>query len=265
MKEKTLLKELIIGDLIDKVYAISLVKYPAIEENFLHFKKIMKFQDEDIWYYSLKPEHKGESLTISTSHKLCVSHAFGERVGYTIDQIKSWSKNVGKKDEGFTPNASAWFANFPGNPIDHNAMNLPLYGCRHYMKKKTMFHNYLTTKINFEVSNKPRRIVGPVMIANKTMLRPPEELDNKNYGYVWYSNKTLEEYFNRFGKKSNATFLHEVDITKNLLLTKSWIDKSDKKHWKWMCEYLILSNFIWDQIKSGGVAGFSVEIVSSMI
>jgi hypothetical protein len=253
-----ILREIIMLDDVDAVYAISLVKEPAIQEDFLHFKKF-NFAEEN-YYYALKPEYVGEELTIDTSHELCKNYAQGDRVAYTTEDIKSWSKYTSQDDWGFTPDATDFFSNFPNAGV-----NLPMYNCRHYLKKAQKFHNNFSSEMNFEVTTKPRRVVGSVMIANKPMYRPPEELDGVNYGYVWYSNETLEKFFNKFGKKSNATFLHQMDITDKMILTKSWIDKSNPRSWRWMAEYYILSDFIWQSILDNDVKGFSVEIVGTLI
>ena len=264
MKRNPVIRELTLSDKIDNIYAISLVKYPAIEENFQYFKKILQFKDEDKWYYSLKPEYSNETLIIPTSHKLCASKALGDKMEYTTKEVKSWVRHVGKKDWGFTPDAASWFGNFPGDAINHQALDLPMYNCRHCMMKKTIFHNYISVNINFEmVDDKKKKIRGPVMVANKLILRPPDEVNDIDYGYVYYSNDTLEKFYDKYGKKANTTFLHEFDISKHLYLTKSWIDKSER-NWKWMCEFYVLSDFIWEQVKNGNVQGFSVEIVSTI-
>jgi len=254
-----ILKELVIENDVDNVYAISLVKNPAIQENFMHFKKMMKFKDEPLYFYALRPEFVGDELIIDTSHNLCKSFAHGESIAYTEEEVRSWSKYANDEGWGMEPDAPTWFSNFPKEGV-----NLPMYGCRHHLKKKQMFHSNFSTTINFEMSTKPRRIVGPVMVANKPMLRPAEEMDGVNMGYVWYSNDTLQSYYERFGKKSNATLLHELDISDYLILMKSWIDKTDSAQHKWMAEYYVLSDFIWQQILDGDVAGFSVEMVASM-
>lgn len=253
-----ILKEIIMSDDVDAIYAISLVKEPAIQEDFLHFKKF-EFA-EDTYYYALRPDYAGDPLIIDTSHELCKNKAHGEGIAYTVNDIKKWAQFTDEENWGFTPDAKTWFNNFP-----NEGTNLPMYGCRHYLKKATKFHKTFSSELKFEKSSKPRRIVGPVMTANKPILRPPDQLDGVNYGYVWYSNETLEKFYNKFGKKSNSTFLHEMDITDKMIMTASWIDKSNERSWRWMAEFYVLSDFIWQAILDEDVKGFSVEMVASLI
>lgn len=237
------------------VLAVSIVPDPAIEQDFVTFAIAPKY------YYTLKPEYAGDPMVIDTSHELCKKYAKGDAVSYSIPTIKSWKRYAQYKGWGFKDDASSILEEIPGSIID---MGNIMFGCRHMLKRVDSFHKTLSFNFNFEnVDTKPKRIRGPVMVANKPILRPPDDLDGVNYGYVYFSNETLENLQKAYGINSSATMLHQMDISKNVIMTKSWIDKTNEKQWVWMAEYHILSDFIWEQIQNKTVKGFSVEIVCS--
>jgi len=250
-----LLEELFFNPNDPGILAVSIVPNPAIKEEFILFAV------PDKYYYTLRPEYTSDSMVIDTSHNLCKKYAKGDLVSYSVPVIQSWRRYTQYKGWGFTDDGNTILSNFPDNGVDLGSC---MFGCRHYLKKVGMFHNNFSFQYEFKTyDTKQRRIRGPVMIGNKMILRPPRDMDGVNWGYVWFSNFTVDRLQKAYGINSNSTFLHEVDISKNMIMTKSWVDKTDPKHWTWMAEYAVISDFIWEQIKSGQVRGFSVELVVS--
>lgn len=252
-----LLQELVYSKEDLGVLAVSIVPNPAIEKNFVNFGKL-NFAIPDKYFYTLKPEYTGEPMLLETSHSLCKKYAKGDSVGYTMNTINGWSRYTQYKGWGFTDTAKSLFDSVDTTGID---LGLCMYGCRHMLKKKSMFHSNFSFQYEFKkIDSKQKRIKGPIMIANKPILRPPEELDKVHWGYVWFSNETLENLQKSYGLNSTSTFLHQVDISKNMIMTKTWIDKTNPKNWEWWAEYAVLSDFVWEQIQDNQVRGFSVEI-----
>lgn len=250
-----ILQELEFTEMDLGVLAVSIVPDPAIEKNFTMFSVPQKY------YYTLKPEFVGEPLLMDNSHSLCKKYAKGDAVSYTENVIKSWSRYTQYKGWGFIDGESNdFFNNFP----QRSDLGGCMFGCRHMLKKVGMFHKTISFQFEFEQSNtKPRRIKGPIMVGNKSILRPPDDLNGKDWGYVWFSNKTVEKLQKSYGINSSATMMHQIDISKNVIMTRSWLDKSDPNHWEWWGEYHILSDFVWQQIQDGQVRGFSIEVAVS--
>jgi len=237
------------------VLAVSIVPDPAIELPFTTFAVAPKY------YYTLKPEYVGEEMVIDTSHSLCKKYAKGDAVAYSVPVIQSWKRYYQYKNWGFKTEAEQILSEAPGSTID---LGNVMFGCRHMLKRVDMFHKTISFDYKFsEVDTKPRRIRGPVMVANKMILRPPADLNGVDFGYVWFSNDTIEKLQKSYGINSSATMLHQMDISNNVIMTKSWVDKTNDKSWVWMAEYHILSDFIWEQIQTGSVRGFSVELQAS--
>jgi hypothetical protein len=250
-----IVQELFYDEQDDGILGISIVKDPAIEKLFTQFAV------EPRYFYTLRPEYGGAPMVLNTSHNLCKKYAKGDRVAYSAKTIKGMTRYIKYGDKwGFTPEASLYFNNFPHVGTD---LGNCMYGCRHHFKKKDDFHRNMSFQFEFEKVEKPRRIKGPVMIGNKPIFRPPEDLDGVHWGYVYFSNETVEKLQKNFGINSTATFLHSTNISKYMIMTKSWLVKDNPLHWEWWAEYHILNDFIWEQIIDGEVQGFSVEVAVS--
>jgi len=246
--------ELIFDEKMDQgVYAISITNDPAIEENFIYFAN----KKEDRYFYTLKPEYVGDEMVIETSHNLCKKFAKGDAVSYTAETIRGWSRYTNYTKWGFMDTGFNFLRNFPAD--GQNLGSACMFGCRHMLKKKIDFHKTFNFNLEFGKVEK-RRIRGPIMIGNHMMYRPKEDIDNKTDGYVYFSNATVEKLQQYYGIKSSTTLLHKQDISRHMIMTKSYMDKSDSKHWKWMGEYYVISDFVWDSISNGSLKGFSVEI-----
>jgi hypothetical protein len=240
------------------VMAISIVDDPAIEENFIYFAN----KKTDRYIYTLKPEYIGDEMVIDTSHNLCKKFAKGDAVSYSDDTIRGWSRYTNYTKWGFKDTAFNFLRNFPLDGVDLGSGCM--FGCRHMLKKKIDYHKTFNFQMEFKKADK-RRISGPIMVGNHLMYRPKEDLDGKDDGYVYFCNHTVEKLQKHYGIKASTTLLHRQDISQNVIMTKSWMDKSDPKHWKWMGEYYIISDFIWDSIQNGSLQGFSVEISCSPV
>ncbi len=161
------------------------------------------------------------------------------------------------------------------------------YGCRHswravylYQKKpKTQkvtvtFMNKAkiasSTEYKFGLDEDKRKVVGPLLIPNKLILRLDEE--NKPY-YVYFSEDTVRDIAEKAMKEKlldNVNLEHNPEASVDAHMTSSWIvedsnnDKSNMYNMNvpvgtWMGEYKVDDDATWNMIKDGVVKGFSIE------
>lgn len=152
-------------DLELKIDAISLVEYPAIEQDFIFFSKDFKITgivdpgikskpgarpktsiDTDTtmlldpvyktWKYWKMDVVNNEPWKIDTSHPFCKKHADPLRNVYTIDEIRSWSSDLTTGKNG-TENGwildSDYCDTFDGKPEGGFNLSQNLYNCRHFL------------------------------------------------------------------------------------------------------------------------------------
>jgi len=161
------------------------------------------------------------------------------------------------------------------------------YGCRHswravylYQKKpKTQkvtvtFMNKAkiasSTEYKFGLDEEKRKVVGPLLIPNKLILRLDEE--NKPY-YVYFSEDTVRDIAEKAMREKlldNVNLEHNPEASVKAHMTSSWIvedsnnDKSNMYDMNvpvgtWMGEYKVEDDTVWQMVKDGVVKGFSIE------
>ena len=161
------------------------------------------------------------------------------------------------------------------------------YGCRHswravylYQKqpKKTKvtvtFMNKAkiasSTQYKFGLDEDKRKVVGPLLIPNKLILRLDEE--NKPY-YVYFSEDTVRDIAEKAMREKlldNVNLEHNPEASVDAHMTSSWIVEStenDKSNiydmnvpvGTWMGEFKVEDDSVWQMIKDGVVKGFSIE------
>lgn len=224
----------------------------------------------------------GQSPLIDTSHEFCKGHAVPPNNVHHIDEIKGWSKKVSNSDtlsKGWILESN-FTDNFTGNEKNYN-LDQQIYNCRHYLEPVDDIDDipqskrYLLSKIdryeknimNFTIENDEKRVIsGPVMIPNILIYRQNDD-DSDGY-YVYFSKKTIEKLKNKYGFKKKITLQHEKEASNTLILLDSWIYPTEKndncgikdlKNGSWCMKYKVISNKMWDLIKSGKVKGFSIE------
>ena len=114
-----------------------------------------------------------------------------------------------------------------------------------------------------------RIIAGPAMIPDKLIYRQDPDGDES---FVFFNGSTIRELSERFllqGKQNNMTLEHEATLN-DLSVVESWIvedpkrDKSamygfDLPIGSWFVKVKVLNDDVWNLVKGGSVAGFSVE------
>jgi hypothetical protein len=120
-----------------------------------------------------------------------------------------------------------------------------------------------------KVDNEQRMLIGPILIADKKILRVDGE---GNPYHVFFSKETVKKLAQNYLMKkynSNATLEHDSKI-KGVHLVESWVkdgklDKSNNyglnvPEGTWMGIFKVSDDTIWnDYVKTGKVKGFSVE------
>ena len=174
----------------------------------------------------------------------------------------------------------------PEFPIYYNIYEFKgSYGCRHnwravylYQKqpKKTkvtvtfMEKAKLASKeYKFGLNEEKKRVVGPMLIPNKLILRIDEE--GKPF-YVYFSEDTVKQIAEKAMKDNlihNINEEHNPDKPVAGYMVKSWIKESEEDlsnkygmnapMGTWLAEYKIEDDEIWDKIKTGVINGFSIE------
>lgn len=119
------------------------------------------------------------------------------------------------------------------------------------------------------VDEEQRILVGPAMIPDKLIYRIDDEGAES---FVFFKEGTIRELSERFliqGKQSFLTLEHEATLN-DLSVVESWIVEDSKKDKSaiygfnlpvgtWFVKVKVLSDEIWNLVKSGDVQGFSVE------
>ena len=284
------------------VTAISLVTYPAIEEDFLYFSEDFiktgkgiapKKKSTDLqklldpvygWKYWKISTRNSDIWKIDTSHKWCINHCNPNQNIYTVDQIHKFAnKLTAEEKEGWIDESEvpSFTKNFKGIHSDNFNMDQQLFNCRHFLEpvrdikeiqnQGVLFSKTETFSIDFAISDtEEKRIRGVVMLPYK--LIPRRDGFGKEYS-VWYSKETVRKYFEKYGMNRTITIQHEGDITGNAILTKSWIYEKDGDAYygsnkpvvgSWLVEYQILNDKLWSLIKEKKIKGFSIEVLAAI-
>jgi hypothetical protein len=120
-----------------------------------------------------------------------------------------------------------------------------------------------------QIDDEKRLITGPALIPDKDIVR----LDNLGNPYlIWFSIETIKKISEEFlmkQKTNNVTLEHMVQVN-DVSVVESWIvedsknDKSSKLGYNlpvgtWMISMKINNDDVWEAIKKGSVAGYSIE------
>ena len=204
-------------NLYQGVYAISLVKNPAIQLGWEIFADKVPF-----FRYTASPEP--DILPDGSSHKFCKDHS--NKV-YHISEIN----NFNRTDEWIPE--SHYFQKFSGD--GNFNIDEQIFFCRHWFKRVQLSEvpkdkvwmmnaeNFMKFSIQ---DNDKHEITGTVMISNKPILRLSVDRGDgtKGPGYVWFSNDTVKKMQEKFGWNRSLTFKHKDIITGSAILLNSWIE-----------------------------------------
>ena len=255
--------ELKIDDLDEStgIKAISLVSFPAIEQDFIYFSKDSydflktkgiklpekteqsKLKTPDgrykFWKYATRA---GQSPVIDTSHDFCRLHAQPPNNVFHIDEINNWHKKISgdeKLSKGWIEESN-FTKNFTGNENNFN-LDQQLYNCRHYLSPIIDIDDipsnkkYLLSKIErydfgFSIQNEEKRIItGAVMIPNMLIFRNAIPPVYPQDFYVYFSKDTIKKLKDRYGFTKKITYQHQENANDNdLILLDSWIYPYEK-------------------------------------
>jgi len=126
------------------------------------------------------------------------------------------------------------------------------------------------------VDTDKRLVAGPILIPNKKILRQDE--DGSPYT-IFFTPETIEKMSRKFMKNkytSEMTIEHGRKRVDGIYLTESWLIESPSKDKSnlygftlpagtWFGIYKIDNDAVWEQVKSGDVKGFSVEMIADHI
>jgi hypothetical protein len=126
------------------------------------------------------------------------------------------------------------------------------------------------------VDTDKRLVAGPILIPNKKILRQDE--DGSPYT-IFFTPETIEKMSRKFMKNkytSEMTIEHGRKRVDGIYLTESWLIESPSKDKSnlygftlpagtWFGIYKIDNDSVWEQVKSGDVKGFSVEMIADHI
>lgn len=149
------------------------------------------------------------------------------------------------------------------------------------MKDFLYFKNESEIKTNqlfkFKTANEEKRLIyGPAMISNLPIYRSPNIYNPDGY-YVYYTTETVEKVAHKFMKEQMLTnFNIQHSKEKNnagVQLVESWVTKDkfsqlgmEYDAGTWIVGLYVADDNTWDNyVKTGIVAGLSVEILSELI
>jgi hypothetical protein len=280
------------------IQAISLVKYPAIETDFVFFNKQNFLNVEGInvpqtntqkllhptygWKYWEIDVREGDML-LENSHSFCKEHA--GKV-FSVNEIQNFQYHKTAKYDLGWKTQSTFCQTFQGiKNADGFNLDNQIFNCRHFLKPvrdinkvpdrfkkpngELMSSQNVIEKfnINFEITNMDKReIKGVCMIPNMLIYRRNE------YGqeyYVWFSKETIKKYKEKFGFNRSITIQHAEEGTGKAILLDSWLfdgqnddcGYNDLKDGSWCLKYKIVSDSLWENIKEKKIKGFSIEIL----
>lgn len=237
------------------VIAISMVDYPAVEENFMYFaanKRTIR-NVEDITEKDLDNKYK---WVLGSSVDVCPA---------CID----WSNQQPKTLRNWIETA------LPRVPIDKTILNLttkkswegtpvtdgPVYNtfcgdaCKCHLEYVDTPKQKFSVEFSIENAEK-RELVGLVLRSNQMIYR--HNIGNGSPGYVYFSSDTVRKAQSKFGYNRNVTFQHVDNRTGSVIMMKSWIDETPNDV-RWMVKYKVIDNNLWKMIKDGVIKGFSLE------
>lgn len=125
-------------------------------------------------------------------------------------------------------------------------------------------------KFTFATDDEQMRVVGPLMIPDKLILRVD---DNNEPYFVYFSEKTIRDIAYKMMKEKKldeVNLEHDQDTTVEGYLEETWIvedPNNDKQNafgfnfpkGTWMGQYKIEDPKVWEMVKQGALQGFSIE------
>lgn len=117
-------------------------------------------------------------------------------------------------------------------------------------------------EVLMEFDSDKRIVTGPVMIPNKLIYRN----DSLGERYVYYDEDTVLEAAKQFLKGGMKFNEAHTDRIAQLDVLESYIQKEQMGNipaGSWMLTAKVVDDNLWEQIKSGGFAGFSIESLFS--
>ncbi len=151
------------------------------------------------------------------------------------------------------------------------------FGCRHrwtkvYLKREqvTPLEDTKLSKLSFSIDQEKRLIVGPLMLADKLILRVDE---NDEPYYVYFSKETIKEIATKMMKEKlldRVNIEHNEEDRVEAFMVESWIVEDQYKDKQqvfglsyppgsWVGMYKVLDDRAWEMVKEGRVKGFSIE------
>ena len=125
-------------------------------------------------------------------------------------------------------------------------------------------------KFKFATNDEQMRVVGPLMIPDKLILRVD---DNNEPYFVYFSEKTIRDIAYKMMKEKKldeVNLEHDQDTTVEGHLEETWIvedENNDKQNafgfdfpkGTWMGQYKIEDPKVWELVKNDTLTGFSIE------
>jgi hypothetical protein len=233
------------------VVAISLVDYPAIEENFMYFAANKKYI------------YKVEDITkedLDQKYKWILNHE-GELENEVCPACIEWSNQAPKTLRTWITTA------LPRVPVGTVILDMTATGahepfntfceanCRCHLE--AVNEKVEKFEVEFKIEDEEKHeIIGTVLVSGKMIYR--HNIGDGTPGYVWFSKDTVRNAFKKFGYNRKVTFQHVQDRTGSLIMMKAWLDET-KEDIRWKVKYKVIDNNLWKMIKEGVVKGFSLE------
>jgi hypothetical protein len=136
-------------------------------------------------------------------------------------------------------------------------------------------------KIVFKEMNADKRIVvGPAMIPLRYIYRYDSFTDEEYYGYFSEDTVTMAmEMFMMYGSTKEVNLNHNSEFFKGISVVEAWqvidenndkayalgYDKKDIPKGTFMLAYKVTNDEVWEAIKRGEYAGFSIEAFLSQV
>lgn len=130
------------------------------------------------------------------------------------------------------------------------------------------FLKFSKENLNFNYNDEKQVVTGVALRANYPIYRK----DGDREFYVRFSSDTIEKIVHKFMREervSSVNINHKKDVD-GIYLFESFIlsdnhkltfdEFKDVENGSWMVSYKVEDGKIWDEIKSGGLNGFSVEV-----
>ena len=259
------------------VEKISLVEDPAIESNFMFFRKEKfvepgKGEGQSDFMSRCVPAMMDEGKEQDQAVAMCIS-MYGEKMGYDVSSLPAYVEQVPKKktkmaEEKFLDPNPCWEGYEAYGLKDDGTPNcIPIKGKKLRQELKKQAEYAFAT----EEDGDKKVLVGPAMIPDMEILRREE--DGSPY-YVKFSKETIAEIQQKFmmEMRNHETNLDHQDNSASSYVFESWIVEGDPKLDKansvyklgvpagtWCVKMKVTDPKVWADVKAGKYKGFSIE------